>query len=422
MQPRRVYSSAGRRRRALGRVAVAAVVLLALALAWIRIGDSTPRPVRQVAQAPDAGNHVHLTWPREGEAAVAVEGLGTFAAGSETPAPIASVAKVMTAYLVLKEDPLEPGREGFTIEITEADVEEFRQRLDSNQSVVAVQAGEMLSERQALEALLLPSANNVAALLAVHQAGSVEAFVSEMNEAAAELGMGKTHYTDPSGFEDTTVSTAADQLKLGRAAMADPTFAQIVAMPSTVLPVAGEVANFNELVGHEGFVGIKTGSDDAAGGCLLFARRIDVGGGTRTVLGAILGQRDGDLIQAALAGAKDLAASAAAAARDQSGQIARHGPRHGLGPVADPELSEQVLEVLVDGARADREELGDLTVAAPAGDPGEHLGLAHRQAERPQLGRGGAVAPLVQHDRPPRSRAVALDQADREASPLGVFE
>jgi D-alanyl-D-alanine carboxypeptidase (penicillin-binding protein 5/6) len=84
-------------------------------------------------------------------------------------------------------------------------------------------------------------------------------------------------------------------------------------MPSTVLPVAGELANFNQLVDHEGFVGIKTGSDDAAGGCLLFAKRIDVGGRTLTVLGAVLGQRDGDFIQAALASANSLAASAAAA-------------------------------------------------------------------------------------------------------------
>jgi serine-type D-Ala-D-Ala carboxypeptidase (penicillin-binding protein 5/6) len=233
--------------------------------------------------------------------------------------PIASVAKVMTAYLVLRDHPLEPGEEGFEIEISTADVEDLHRRIELNQSVVAVEAGEVLSERQALEALLLPSANNVAALLAVHESGSVEAFVGEMNEAAAELEMHETHYTDPSGFEDTTVSTAADQLKLAGAAMDAPTFAQIVAMPSTALPVVGEVANFNELVGHEGYVGIKTGSDEAAGGCLLFAKRIHVNGRTLTVLGAVLGQREGDFIQAALASANSLAASVTTAVRGQTG-------------------------------------------------------------------------------------------------------
>jgi D-alanyl-D-alanine carboxypeptidase (penicillin-binding protein 5/6) len=319
-QPRRVYSSAGRRRKSLVRAAIAPVALLVLAVAVIGIAAVKPGTTHRAGRVPDTDGSLQLAWPREGQAAVAVSGLGNLgSSGGGEPVPIASVAKVMTAYLVLREEPLEPGEEGFTMEVTEADVEDFRRRVDSNQSVVAVEAGEVLSERQALEALMLPSANNVAVMLAVHEAGSVEAFLGEMNEAAAELGMGRTHYTDPSGLEDTTVSTAADQLKLGRAAMADPTFAEIVAMPSTVLPVVGAVANFNGLVGHEGFVGIKTGSDDAAGGCLLFARRIEVGGHSRTVLGAVLGQRDGDLIQAALDSAKALAESAAAAARGRKG-------------------------------------------------------------------------------------------------------
>jgi len=95
--------------------------------------------------------------------------------------------------------------------------------------------------------------------------------------------MSQTTYTDPSGFEETTVSTASDQVKLARVAMADPAFAEIVAKPSTVLPVVGRVLNYNELVGHDGYIGIKTGSDSAAGGCLLFAKEMTVGGHTFTV-------------------------------------------------------------------------------------------------------------------------------------------
>jgi serine-type D-Ala-D-Ala carboxypeptidase (penicillin-binding protein 5/6) len=300
-------------------VAVVAVVLAGLALAWVRIGDDTATSAHRSGRTADGGGTAHVAWPREGEAAVAVGGLGSLgASGGAEPVPIASLAKVMTAYLVLRDDPLEPGQEGFGIRIGPGDVEDLHERMDLGQSVVPVEVGEVLSERQALEALLLPSANNVAALLAVHEAGSVDAFVDEMNEAAAELGMENTDYTDPSGFEDTTVSTAADQLKIARAAMADPTFAQIVAMPSTVLPVAGEVDNFNALVGHEGFVGIKTGSDEAAGGCLLFARRIEVGGHTTTMIGAVLGQREGDLVPAALTAARDLAMSATAAFQGKS--------------------------------------------------------------------------------------------------------
>jgi D-alanyl-D-alanine carboxypeptidase (penicillin-binding protein 5/6) len=302
------------------RAAVAALFLFGFALAWVRIGDvgsgAGARGERihgGGARIHDDGRSFHVAWPSEGETAVTVQGVGFLgSSGGNRPVPIASVAKAMTAYLVLKDDPLGPGEEGFTMTIGPADVEELHRRLELNQSVVAVEAGEVLSERDALEALLLPSANNVAALLAVHEAGSVEAFVEEMNEAAAELGMEDTRYTDPSGFDDTTVSTAADQLKLARAAMADPTFAEIVALPSAWLPVAGEVRNLNALVGHEGFVGIKTGSDDAAGGCLLFAQRIEIDGRPRLLLGAVLGQREGDFIQAALTSTQRLAASVAA--------------------------------------------------------------------------------------------------------------
>jgi D-alanyl-D-alanine carboxypeptidase (penicillin-binding protein 5/6) len=296
---------------------VLALLLIALGVAWFRVDGQGSVAAHRSAKAPAISLPARLAWPREGQAAVAVDGLGAVTGpGAETAVPIASVAKVMTAYLVLREHPLQPGEEGFTMEVTEADVEDFHRRLDANQSVVAVEVGEVLSERQALEALMLPSANNVAVMLAVHETGSVGAFLGEMNEAAAELGMEKTHYTDPSGLEDTTVSTAADQVKLGRAAMADPSFREIVALPAAILPVAGEVTNFDALVGQDGFVGIKTGSDDAAGGCLLFARRIKVGGRTRMMIGAVLGQRDGDLIDAALSGAKALADSAAAAARE----------------------------------------------------------------------------------------------------------
>ncbi|MBS1877971.1 MAG: D-alanyl-D-alanine carboxypeptidase [Actinobacteria bacterium] len=309
-----------RRRRWLWPLLVLLVLVLLLAAAVVRAETETTPKLSVQRTAPRAvplpGDPFHPAWPREGEAAVAVEGLGSVgASGGQAPVPIASVAKVMTAYLVLKQHPLAAGEEGFRIRISRADVADLHARIALDQSVVEVRAGEVLSERQALEALLLPSANNVAALLAVHEAGSVEAFAAEMNEAAAELGMTRTHYTDPSGFEATTVSTAADQIKLARAAMADPAFAEIVAMPSARLPVAGLVPNYNELVGHEGFVGIKTGSDEAAGGCLLFAKRIEVGGRDLTVLGAVFGQREGELVQAALASANRLAASVAAAVR-----------------------------------------------------------------------------------------------------------
>ena len=133
-----------------------------------------------------------------------------------------------------------------------------------------IAAGEQLTERQALQALLLPSANNIAAVLARWDAGSTERFVARMNATARSLGMTHTRYTDPSGYDAATVSTAVDQVRIVDRAMRLPVFASIVATPSATLPVAGTVHNTNALLGHDGFVGVKTGSDDAAGGCFAF--------------------------------------------------------------------------------------------------------------------------------------------------------
>jgi D-alanyl-D-alanine carboxypeptidase (penicillin-binding protein 5/6) len=136
-------------------------------------------------------------------------------------------------------------------------------------SLVPVTAGEQLTERQALEALLLPSADNMAWILARWDAGSQAAFTAQMNTTARRLGMTDTHYTDPSGLSASTTSTAADQVRLGMAAMSETALAQIVALRSAVIPVAGVVRNYNTLLGQDGITGLKTGSDTAAGGCIL---------------------------------------------------------------------------------------------------------------------------------------------------------
>lgn len=294
------------------------LVLALLLLAGLRRVTTEGTPALIVRRTLPAyvrlpGSAPVLAWPEEGQAAVEVEGVGDLGvSGSSVSVPIASVAKVMTAYLTLREHPLVAGREGFSVTITPADAAEEEQREALGESTLNVRAGERLSERQALEALLLPSANNIAALLARYDAGAIAQFVARMNTTARMLGMVSSRYTDPSGFNDETVSTAADQLKLARAAMHIPTFAEIVDEPSVVLPVVGRVANYNGLVGEDGYVGIKTGSDRAAGGCLVFAKKVLIDGRALTVLGVVLSQRGGSLIEAALASARQLGDSAAA--------------------------------------------------------------------------------------------------------------
>jgi len=232
-----------------------------------------------------------LAWPDQGEAAAGVEGVGLIGLhGSARPTPIASVAKVMTAYLVLRDHPLGSAGNGPMLTVSPADVGVYRGDLAAGQSVVAVRAGEQLTERQALEGLLLPSGNNLATLLAGWDAGSDAAFVAKMNARARALDLARTHYADASGVQGGTVSSAGDQVRLAILALEVPAFAQIVAMPEATLPVAGRQYNVDGLLGRDGIVGVKTGSTSQAGGCFVFAAHEPLGGRTVTVVGAVLHQ------------------------------------------------------------------------------------------------------------------------------------
>ena len=256
-------------------------------------------------------------WPADGQAAVHVGPSQVQAGPNQHAAAIASLAKVMTAYLVLRDHPLRSGQDGPTITLTDADVADTDRRRDRDESVVSIAAGEQLTERQALQALLLPSANNIASFLARWDAGSVDRFVVRMNTAARSLGMTHTRYTDPSGYDDATVSTAADQVRIVDLAMRLPVFASIVATPSATLPVAGIVHNTNTLLGRNGFVGVKTGSDDAAGGCFAFRAIRWIDGKRTTITGVVLGQPGHDRIAAGLGAAAAMVDRIAGDSRSQ---------------------------------------------------------------------------------------------------------
>jgi serine-type D-Ala-D-Ala carboxypeptidase (penicillin-binding protein 5/6) len=284
--------------------ALVAVVVVAASVAHPFRSSSTPTETRSRAIAPARHRAAAVVvWPANGQAAIQIGRSPVQVGPNQHAAPIASLAKVMTAYLVLRDHPLRLGDEGPTITLTDDDVADTDRRSGRGESVVSIADGEELTERQALQALLVPSANNIAAVLAEWDAGTTSQFVARMNATARSLGMTSTRYTDPSGYDNATISTAADQLRIVEQAMRVPLFAKIVATPSATLPVAGVVHNTNTLLGRNGFVGVKTGSDSAAGGCFAF-RAIRVLRGHRTAItGVVLGQQGDDLIDAGLAAA-----------------------------------------------------------------------------------------------------------------------
>jgi serine-type D-Ala-D-Ala carboxypeptidase (penicillin-binding protein 5/6) len=296
-----------RRIRATGLLAVIAALAAALGYQLQASSSSPTAPPIDASRTPLRGALGEAlpssVWPAYGQAAVRIGKSRVQAGPNQHAAAIASVAKVMTAYLVLRDHPLRPGQDGPTITLTDADVDDTDRRRGQHESVVSIAAGEQLTERQALQALLLPSANNIGAVLARWDAGSEGRFVARMNATARSLGMTDTRYTDPSGYDDATVSTATDQMRIVDRAMRLPVFASIVATSSVTLPVAGTVHNTNTLIGHDGFVGVKTGSTAAAGGCFAFRAIRWIDGKRTTITGVVLGQPGHDPVTAGLAAA-----------------------------------------------------------------------------------------------------------------------
>ncbi len=274
------------------------VALVLVVAVVVGTGVQLGRPVPAVAVArtlpvmtPVTGATPVLPWPAAGEAAVAVPQLGvTLQSGPEAAVPIASLTKIMTGYLTLRDHPLAPTAQGPMLVMTSADQVEAFEDEEQGATNVPVQPGEELSERQLLDGLLVHSANDFADILARWDAGTVPAFVAKMNAAAAALGMAHTHYADASGLDPGTAGTAGDELLVTQAAMAIPTFAAVVSQPTVTLPIVGELSNYVSLVGTHGIVGVKSGFTQAAMGCLVLAGERTVAGHRVLVLAAVTGQ------------------------------------------------------------------------------------------------------------------------------------
>jgi D-alanyl-D-alanine carboxypeptidase (penicillin-binding protein 5/6) len=201
--------------------------------------------------------------------------------------PIASITKVMTAYLIIQEGGL-----GQKVVIPKG-VLNYVWKYGASSD--GLHPGEVLTVRELLYGLLLQSGADAAYTLAVTYGPGVSAFIATMNATARRLGMLHTHFTSPDGLpyptETSTYSTPADLLILGAAAMRSAVFRSIVDQRFYSLQKGqGHAAhwwgNDNELIGsYPGAVGIKTGYTDDAGHCLLFEA---VRGG-RTLIGVVLG-------------------------------------------------------------------------------------------------------------------------------------
>ncbi|MBN9142100.1 MAG: D-alanyl-D-alanine carboxypeptidase [Micrococcales bacterium] len=238
--------------------------------------------------------------PGYGASAIAAIGYdGLLAqAGTTDPLPMASVTKVVTALTVLEAHPLAVGEPGPSITMTSADVGYYRDYLARNGSVEPVKAGQVYTERELLELMLIPSANNYSKSLAVWAFGSLDAYLSAARDWLTAHGLSGITVVDTSGLDPGSAATAADLVTLGELALQNPVVAEIVATPSTSLHDVGTIDNTNKLLGSNGVDGIKTGTLDGAN--LLFSATITVGSREIDLVGVVLDGPDHGTINSAI--------------------------------------------------------------------------------------------------------------------------
>jgi D-alanyl-D-alanine carboxypeptidase (penicillin-binding protein 5/6) len=251
--------------------------------------------VTSLRDYPQTSTQVSLAWPDYGQAAIGAAGYGLLARhNTDTALPTASVIKIVTALSVLQKHPLARGEAGPTLTITQQDVDSYQWYITHHGSVLPVRVGQKLSERQALDALLLRSANNMADTLARWAFGSHDNYRAFATNFVRQLGMSQTTIgSDASGFDPSSASTASDLVTLGLKAMSVPALAQIVGQKHADIPEVGTIYNTNNLLGVRNIIGIKTGNNAQDGGAYLFASDYtNRSGKTIRIIGAVMGASD----------------------------------------------------------------------------------------------------------------------------------
>lgn len=295
-----------RRRRVIGWTVVLSVLLLLggsvggytvwALTAPLAAPMTTTRTPSVVAPAPAA-----VPMPSQGSAAIAVAGaevyLGPDAAntwltsGTGDAVPIASLTKLVTALVILQRHPLSgPEDAGPTITFDKAASDLYDQYYVQGATIAAMPAGSRMSLRDALTAMLVPSASNYADAVSTWAFGSRGAFLGATRAWLAEHGLNSTRIVEPTGIDRRNVSTPADLLALGKIAAADPVVAHIASLRTAVIGEGRTVSTTNTLLGVDGITGLKTGNLGAGSYSLLYTASVDVGiGAPLAVTGVVLG-------------------------------------------------------------------------------------------------------------------------------------
>lgn len=277
---------------------VAVLVLVVGYLVAAAVVPFAPASASTTTYAAPTSTVPDLRFPGYGATAVEATGFpeSLRRSGDEHERSIASISKVVTALVVLDRKPLQQGDDGPTITFTPQMQALYAQYLAKNGEVAPMPAGLRLSEYQTFQVMLMKSANNYAGALALWAFGSMDAYRQAAGAWLDEHGLDDTSIQEPTGLDPHNRSTATDLVDLGQLALANPVVKEIVGTKQVTVPGAGEIENSNKLLGLDGVEGIKTGTLDEAGACLLFAATYERGGRQVTVVGAMLGGVDHDAL------------------------------------------------------------------------------------------------------------------------------
>ncbi len=300
-EPAEAHRGPRRTRRIIA--AVVTVVIVAGLATYASLALVAPAPgatvtaTSPVVAVPAAAS---FAVPTGGSSAVSVTGAeqfpgttgtdGILATGGPTePRPIASITKLIAALVILDANPIGAGEDGPTLTFSEADADLYDEYYVLGATIQPMKAGARMTLHDALEVMLVTSATNYAEAVSRWAFGSRSSFRAATAAWLSANGIANTTIVEPTGVDAGNTSTPTDLIAIGRLALANPVIAEIVASPVLDVPGLSGV-NTNTLVGEHGVTGLKTGTGDEAGACLLYSAVIDVGAGQPiTVIGAVLG-------------------------------------------------------------------------------------------------------------------------------------
>lgn len=236
--------------------------------------------------------NVSIRWPERGTAAIgSLDGVRSLASiHGDTQVPTASTIKLLTALVVLEQKPLGPNETGEDIYFGAEDTERLRIVESQGGVVLEIPRDSTITYREALDATLVMSANNIADKLAIWAFGSIDAYTKAAKVYTVTHGLNQTLVTDASGLASSTVTSAMDMIEIARLAASSPVIAAISKQQQVVLASGRVITNTNDLLASGVAIGLKTGHTNEGGYCMVASKTLRLYGRDKTLLVAVFGQ------------------------------------------------------------------------------------------------------------------------------------